>query len=337
MKNLERINQTASLSNILSTLFVFVLAITNAFGNTSDVSFNENLKLESTSWINGIYNEEGHLENIQLYESRDNLVSSILSMERGNGDVPGRYNLPDNMRPAFESMPVWRLQLRVKTGNVKKAGTDDNVYLKLTNSKSSVYYLDRAGDDREKNKVNIYDILDPNIRTMRDIKNLKMMIKGNDGWCVQSVEILINDVKIPVFSKSFKNCKWLDGNSHSGPGFYISGKELRSHRGWRYTSQNRALWLPPMVLKRAMLEEMVESYVGHMMNSRPDMKKLEFGKKYGRAYVQAKHKSSSKLKFDLDLAYHKGIDFEVDVDFDMVIKCKNNKISLKAEAVKGKR
>jgi hypothetical protein len=256
----------------------------------------------------------------------------------GNGDdnVPGRYNLPDHLRPAFENMPVWRLQLKVKTGGIKNAGTDDEVYVKMTNSSSSVFYLDKGGDDRERKKVNTYDIIDPKIRTVRDIKKLEMMIKGNDGWCVQSVEILINDVQIPVFTKRFRKCQWLDGNGHSGPKFYISGKEMRKNRGWKYTNKNRALWLPPKVLKREMLEAMVESYVGHMMNSRPDMKKLEFGKKYGRSYVEAKKKTGNKLKFDLDLAYKKGIDLEVDVDFDLAIKCQNNTISLNAENVKGK-
>ena len=264
------------------------------------------------------------------------LFAFSISNEAFGNNIPGRYNLPDHLRPAFESMPVWRLQLRVKTSNVKNANTDDEVYVKLTSAKSSVYYLDRAGDDREKNKVNTYDILDPNIRTMRDIKMLQLMLKGNDGWCVKSIEILVNDVNIPVYSKKFKTCQWLDGNDHDGPSLYISGTKLRNHAGWRYTSQNKAIWLPPTIIKRATLEQMVESYVGHMMNTNPGMRKLEFGKKYGRAYVEAKKAGGNKLHFDLDLAYHKGIDLETDVDFDLVVSCYNNKINLKAQSVKGK-
>jgi hypothetical protein len=251
-------------------------------------------------------------------------------------DIPGRYNLPDHLRPSFESMPVWRLQLRVKTSGIKNANTDDEVYVQLTSATSSIYYLDRAGDDREKNNVNTYDILDPNIRTMRDIKMLKLMIKGTDGWCVQSIEILVNDVNRPVYTKRYKTCQWLDGNDHDGPSLYISGTKLRKHPGWRYTSQNKAIWLPPTIIERYKLEQMVESYVGHMMNTNPDMRKLEFGKKYGRAYVEAKKAGANTLHFDLDLAYHKGIDLATDVDFDLVIQCSNNKISLKAQSVKAK-
>lgn len=251
-----------------------------------------------------------------------------------SNNIPDRYNLPDNLRPAFESLPIWRLQLRVRTGGIKDANTDDEVYVKFNDAASGIYYLDRAGDDREKNRVNTYDILDPNIRTVGDIKMMQLSIKGNDGWCIQQIEILVNDVNIPVFSKKFSNCHWLDGNSNGGPNLYISGTELRRSAGWKYTSRNRAIWLPPTIIRRATLEAMVESYVGHMMNANPDMKHLEFGKKYGRAYVEAKQASSDKLHFDLDLAYTYGPDMETDVDFDLVVKCQNNKLSLQAQSVK---
>ena len=83
---------------------------------------------------------------------------------------------------------------------------------------------------------------------------------------------------------------------------------------------------------------MVESYVGHLMNADPEMRgnDLEYGYKNGSRYVEATKKAKNKLHFDLDLKSHYGIDFEVDVDFDLVIKCQNNKLSLSAESVKGK-
>jgi len=264
------------------------------------------------------------------------ILSMSISNETLGNDIPGRYNLPDHLRPAFENMPVWRLQLRVKTGGIKNANTDSEVYVKFTSQESSIYYLDNAGDDRERNKVNTYDILDPNIKTMRDIKFLQLEIKGTDGWCVQSIEILVNDVNLPVFTERFKKCQWLDGDPRKRSYLYISGSKLRKNRGWRYTSKNRAIWLPPTVIKRAKLEQMVESYVGHMMNTVPEMRKLEFGKKYGRAYVEAKKLNGNTLRFDLDLAYKKGINLATDVDFDLVIGCNNNRLRLQARSVKAK-
>ncbi len=264
-----------------------------------------------------------------------NSADATSGNNNGNSNIPGRYNLPEKFRPAFANMPVWRLQLRVTTSGNDKANTDDKVYVQLTNAASSKYFLDRAGDDREKNKVNTYDILDPNIRTMKDIQMLKLVILGNDGWCVQKVELLVNDVNTAVFKKSYRSCQWLDGDSGAGPSLLISGSELRRYAGWRHQAGNKAIWLPPTVIKRATLEEIVESYIGHMMDAQPSMRKLKFGKKYGRAYVEATRVSGNKLHFDLDLAYDSAVDLETDVDFDLVVQCQNNQLNLEAQAIRG--
>ena len=52
------------------------------------------------------------------------ILTIIISNHTYGNNIPGRYNLPDHLRPAFENMPVWRLQLRVKTGNRKHANTE---------------------------------------------------------------------------------------------------------------------------------------------------------------------------------------------------------------------
>ena len=255
----------------------------------------------------------------------------------GEEKVVSLNSMPNNLRPAFENIPVWRLQLRVKTSGIKNANTDDEVYVKFTGDRTSKYFLDRAGDDREKNKVNTYDILDPNIGTIRDIKFMHIMIDGNDGWCVKSVELLVNDVKTPVFSKNYKSCHWLDGDGKKGPSLYITGKELRKSSSWKYTNKNKSIWLPPFLIKRATIEAMVESYVGHMMNAEKEMRNLEFGKKFGRAYVEAKKAGSNRLQFDLDLKYkiNNAPDPEIDVDFDLVVNCQNKQISMSAQSVRG--
>lgn len=257
------------------------------------------------------------------------------STSSGIPALPGLFPLPEHLRPAFNDIPIWRLQLKVTTDGRENAGTDDEVFVRLRNN-ASIYYLDRAGDDRERNKTNIYDIVDPGIRTIDDIKMLMLSIKGDDGWCVKSIELKVNNWGAPIFRKSFNSCKWLDNGKGKTPTIVISGRELRAHQNWRYNSLNRAIWLPPSVIKKQMLEEIVESYVGHMMNEEPELKHLEYGKKYGRAYVEAKPVSGNKLHFDLDLAYTKGVDLETDVDFDMIVLCQNNKLSLQVENVRGK-
>lgn len=252
-----------------------------------------------------------------------------------NPAIPGRYNLPENLRPAFENMPIWRLQLKVLTDGRENAGTDDEVYVKFQNTAGSHYFLDRAGNDRERNETNVYDIVDPNVNTIQDIKMLTLGIIGDDGWCVKRVELLINDWPTPIFRKSYSTCQWLDHDSGKSPTLYISGSELRSYAGWRYNSANRGIWMPPTIIKNSTLVAIVESYVGHLMNLEDDLKDFEYGKKQGQHYVVAKKVAADKLHFDLDLAYTKGIDLETDLDFDMLINCQNNNLSLQFVNVKG--
>ena len=256
---------------------------------------------------------------------------------RPPADIPGRYNLPDSFRPSFGQVAVWRLQLRVKTSGYENANSDSELHVQFRNSTSSIYYLDNGGDDREKNKTDVYDILDRNIKTISDIQFIKFTIKGNDGWCFSKIELLVNGAPIPVFKKSFSGKKCIDKNGNPGATYRIAGSELRNSPTWKHSNSNRAIWLPPSIIKRITLENMVESYVGHLMNADPNMKKndLEYGYKHGR-YVEATKKTKNTLHFDLDLKSHYGIDFEVDVDFDLVIKCQNNKLALSAESVKGK-
>lgn len=253
-------------------------------------------------------------------------------------DIPGYYNLPDSFRPSFGQVAVWRLQLRVKTSGYENANSDSELHVQFRNSTSSIYYLDNGGDDREKNKTDTYDIIDPNIRTINDIQFIKFTIKGNDGWCFSKIELLVNGAPIPVFKKSYSGKKCIDKNGSPGATFRIAGSQLRNSPTWKHSNSNRAIWLPPSIIKRRTLENMVESYVGHLMNADPKMRSndLEYGYKNGNRYVEATKKANNKLHFDLDLKSHYGIDFEVDVDFDLVIKCQNNKLALSAESVKGK-
>lgn len=257
---------------------------------------------------------------------------------RPTNTYPGRYDLPDSYRPQFEKVAVWRLQLRVKTSTIKNADSDSKLQVQFRSNESSKYYLNNGGDDREKGKTDIYEILDPNIRTIEDIQFIRFMILGKDKWCVEKVELVVNGSPIPVFEKVYPGGRCMDTNSGSGPNLHIRGTVLRNSPTWKHSNSNKAIWLPPSIIKRATLENMVESYVGHMMYADPNMKSkdLTYGYKHGNRYVEATKKAKNKLHFDLDLKSHYGIDFEVDVDFDLVIKCTNNRLSLNAESVKGK-
>ena len=319
----------------ISALFLFLFTISNHVlaqpGNTNTVRKTRDHRKVSKTKV------RDHRIKNKTQAPAPGKIKRPKPKPRPAKDIPGRYNLPDNFRPSFEDVAVWRLQLRVKTSGYENANSDSELQVQFRNNTSSIYYLDNGGDDREKNKTDVYDIIDPNIRTMRDIHFMKFTIKGNDGWCFSKIELLVNGAPIPVFRKSFSGKKCIDKDSNHGATYRISGSQLRSSPTWKHLNTNRAIWLPPSIIKRRTLENMVESYVGHLMNADPNMKKndLEYGYKHGSRYVEATKKAKNKLHFDLDLKSHYGIDFEVDVDFDLVIKCENNKLVLSAESVKG--
>jgi hypothetical protein len=316
----------------ISTLFLFLFAISNLIlAQPPARKTRDHRKVTKNK-------ARDHRATNQNQAPLPDRVKRPTPIPRPSTDIPGRYNFPDEYRPSFGQVAVWRLQLRVKTSGYENANSDSELQVQFRNSTSSIYYLDNGGNDREKNKTDIYDILDPNIRTISDIQFMKFTINGNDSWCFSKVELLVNGAPVPVFKKAYSGKKCIDKNGSPGAVFRIEGSELRNSPTWKHSKSNRAIWLPPSIIKRITLENMVESYVGHLMNANPNMKKndLEYGYKHGNRYVEATKKAKNKLHFDLDLKSHYGIDFEVDVDFDLVIKCQNNKLALSAESVKGK-
>ena len=84
------------------------------------------------------------------------------------------------VRPAFEEMVVYRIQLRLKTGVGNDAGTDDPVYVQMNDS-DEVFYLVKGIDNFVEGKTVTYDVLSRSIKKIKDIKYIKFGIKGNDG------------------------------------------------------------------------------------------------------------------------------------------------------------
>ena len=247
-------------------------------------------------------------------------------------------------RPAnFDDVAVWRLQVKITTDGRKDANTDDEVYVHLNGNSSKRFYLDKGGDDREKNRTDVYDIVNTGITKIGDIRFLKLAKQGTDGWCIKKIEVLVNNVPTPIYRKYYSSCKWIDGNDGHPSSIYISGSQMRQYSGWKYTSQNQGkIWLPPLGnLPRDMFENIVESMFGHLRHVNNDLKSLYWGKKYGSRWVEASYKANSNptIHFDLDLAkdVNNFFDPEVDVDFDLVFSCANGRITLELQnpTVKG--
>jgi hypothetical protein len=236
----------------------------------------------------------------------------------------------------FENLTVYRMELRITTANVEDADTDDGVYVQV-NGRDRNFYLSKAIDDFERNRTYTYDILSGEVKTVRDITQLKLGLRGDDAISFKRLELFLNGNKYPVFVKEFAGSgRWLD-NSQS---FTIPGYELRRHAGWRFTPQHNNMDKPPVRLSQQMIVSLVESSIGDQMNH---MSGLGWGDKtwglpnslFGPP-VEITYVDSKTLHFDLDLKINKRYlpDPALDVDFDLIFTCNNGIINTRMENLK---
>ena len=141
--------------------------------------------------------------------------------------VTERADASSKSAPTFERIPLYRIQVRITTANVKDAGTDDDLYIQL-NDRDKAFYLDRARDDFERNKTGTFDILPEFVKEVADIDFLTIGHKGSDAICLKKVELLLNDNRYPVYVKEYSVGKWLDDNQSTK----INGNDMRSFVGW---------------------------------------------------------------------------------------------------------
>ncbi|MBV6439245.1 MAG: hypothetical protein DYG98_27030 [Haliscomenobacteraceae bacterium CHB4] len=240
---------------------------------------------------------------------------------------------PTFSRPAnIEDVPVYRLQVVFTTANTNDdSGTDDKVYVQL-NSSMRPYYLDYGIDDRERGTTKAYDIVEPSVRFIRDIKQLNITKVGNDGWGIKKVELRVNGYK--VFEKSYGTPHIIDGNEGRQPTLNFTSSQLRGSL-WSY-SRVPNIHIPPLTISKADLISMVEGFVGNYMRYIPDAT-VNWGDKNGintlfGPAVEASYRNRQTLSFDLDLQVSKeGPNPELDIDFDLVVSCTNGKVLISAE------
>lgn len=232
----------------------------------------------------------------------------------------------------FEDVPIYRLQISYLTANVSDGGTDDNVFVQF-NSQMQPFYLDLAKDDRERNKTDLYDVVDDNIKTIRDLDNLIITKSGTDGWAMQSISIIVNGY--PIFQKTLSN-RWIDGNDGNSPTLTYNRQQLRADNLWRYN--NRLVHVPALMIPSRDLKNMIESLVGNQIRYIQSSHTVKWGSTGGKNTlwgdaVETKYIAADRLRVDLDLqvAVAHLPNPELDVDFDIVVRCEGNRVSMKFE------
>jgi hypothetical protein len=177
----------------------------------------------------------------------------------------GIVALPAGAATTFETMPIWRLQVRITTGNsyFGTPGTNGIPAVRLNSTSDGVRVLnppDSTSFDR--GHVDTYDLrlLD----TPSAITMLRVGIAGNDDWCIKDVSLIINN-RLAFAGDAVPDS---EGCKTIGPGTYVefSSTDLRTNSAWVNYGTPPAL---PTRLAAVDLLAMVRSATGSAMTATP--------------------------------------------------------------------
>ncbi len=222
---------------------------------------------------------------------------------------------PTFTKPAsIEDVPIYSLELVIKTANTSDAGTDDKAYVKLNDAMNN-YYLDLPKDDREKNQTDSYYILDPSLKTIKDIKYLTIGKEGTDAWSMGNITIRVNGYQIYVNNLT-SNPLTIDGNDGYSPKYTISSADLRRSSQWSYTA-NPLIYQSSRTISNAMLELMIASVFGNELNgSFQASKKVAWEEKASAVEVTYKGVDRVAVRVNLYERTQKSI-----IDFVLAVPC----------------
>jgi hypothetical protein len=242
---------------------------------------------------------------------------------------------------AHDSTIVWRVQLRLKTGTTDNAGTNDNVFVGLTseehvegggselevleNSLTTGSWLDYARNDFERGDDDLYDIRLNNVERLRDITRIQIGKTGTDGWCLASVEVIVNGVRL--MAKNYPgNCDYIDppgGTDH----LWIPYATMRGHEDWRSSV------LPyPTRITTADIKSMIQSEVGHEIRFAP----AYWGHYHGEPIFIRVDPEAKRYGIDLDMAIEVDnfADPDLDVKFALDVVSTCDEVGLKVKNLK---
>lgn len=221
---------------------------------------------------------------------------------------------------------VSRAQLRVRTANVEDAGTDDSVHASLKDNNGT--WLDYGRDDRERGDEFTYELLltdlSTGIRDLSDINDIYLFKTGSDGWCIESLALLIDGVEIynQYFGATSSTCRWLD-NENGHENYYVVGRDmLRAHPLWQTYQQP----IPSTRLLRTDLVDRIEGIVGDIIHediwvdSAVYMGTVDpyWGTLHDGYAVQVSKKDNQAVHVSFNLGVDiPGPDLDVDLAFDL--------------------
>jgi hypothetical protein len=226
-----------------------------------------------------------------------------------------------------EVRPIFRAQLMLQTGDVPDAGTDDQddqVTVRLNSPPSiftpsgNVTVINYGRDDFERGDRFTYDLELNDLSNLEDVTLVSLSKTGNDGWCVEFIELWINNRRVFAdrLGSTDEPCVWLDtGDSRMHTIFH---EALRGHADWQ-----RFVNTFPFEFDREEIESRIEGMVGNLIAAN-DLVQWDpmWPPSAENSWVEATRKNNKTVHIDLDLEGDVPAWFNpaVDVDFDVIFE-----------------
>jgi hypothetical protein len=240
-----------------------------------------------------------------------------------------------------ESRPVWRIEVAVRTGPGSDNETDSTVRLRLNDRPPPAFsglpkllpngnetWLDYGRDDFERGRTDRFDVNTTGISEFGDVHGITFALDGDDAWCLSSVSLFVNGVR--VYNETRSPCVWsFDGGGAGSGFFFVSHDKLRAHPLWQayetpqLVDVNDAIEalgngdpIDILTISRAELESRIEGTVGHSIA----FNSLEWGELEGSRFVEATATAADPQVVHVDLDLEADIPAsnpEVDIDFDL--------------------
>ena len=169
-------------------------------------------------------------------------------------------SLPQAFATIDGRVQVSRLQFHVRTANVSDANTDDDIHVSVNDyNMNHGTWLDYGQNDFERGKEFTYDLLPEGVADLSDINDLYIFKTGSDGWCVDSISLLVNGGVI--YTENFSPCRWFD-NSGGSQNHYVVGRDtLRAHPFWQTFVSPLRTSIPKLSLG-----DFIEGIVGNIIH-----------------------------------------------------------------------
>lgn len=222
---------------------------------------------------------------------------------------------PVQAQPSEDTV-VWRAQVRFRTCDSEHGGTNNSVRVSL--NRSNFTWLDHPGHDFGRNDIHSYDLRLDNLATLDDITRLRVRKTGSDGWCIESVSLLINNQRIFRDTQD----RTLDNDNGHSLWFTINRDTLRANASWEDWVDPTTL---PMTLSRRTIEHRIIALVGDGIHGTA----LEWNGLDGDRYVRVSRLDADELHVEVELEADDGFFYpDADIEFDLRFSCADEVISI---------